>query len=370
MPTDWEKLTFRVATPRDAEELRAIYAPYVQQTAITFEYEVPSIEEFAARISLTLEKYPYLVAEMGGRICAYAYASAFKNRAAYDHAIETSVYVEQNTTQLGVGTLLSTALENVLLAQNVFNLNVCIAVPACEDDPYLSLGSVLFHQKRGYSLVGRFHGCGYKFGRWYDMVWMEKLQGGHEKRLLDFSAAAASGSPVSDAPASDDAVAPFIPFSQLDAQRVRKLLQEALAGESEDVRRITSSAGAVVFRRAEEGLQVLMITVKGTRRSFPKGHIDQGESKEQTAKREVFEETGIKVSILPDFCYEVPSARKTDNRSIFFLLGEYEGGQLVAQKEEIDAAVWVPVDQVYSLISFANDRAMFEAALAEYVRRQ
>lgn len=358
MPIDREKLTFRIAAPEDAPALLAIYAPYVERTAITFEYDVPSVEEFAGRIASTLETYPYIVAEMGGKPVAYAYAGVFHAREAYSHTVETSIYVAQDVRTLGVGTLLYTALENVLLAQNVFNVYACIAVPACENDAYLTNGSVVFHEKRGYALVGRFRGCGYKFNRWYDMVWMEKFQGGHDKRLAQF----AETSAVDDVP-------PFVPFPQLDPEKVRKLLNSGLKGECEDARRVTNSAGAVVFRGDGEGLKVLMITMKATRMSFPKGHIEQGESMEQAAKREILEETGIEVNILPDFCYEVPSARKTDNRSVFFFLAEYAGGQLIAQEEEIDQAQWMPVEQVPALVSFANDRAMFQAALEAYQAR-
>lgn len=359
MPTDREKLTFRIATPEDAPALLAIYAPCVEKTAITFEYEVPSAEEFADRIASTLHTYPYIVAEMGGKLVAYAYAGVFHAREAYSHTVETSIYVAEDVRTMGVGTLLYTALENVLLAQNIFNLYACIAVPACENDPYLTNGSVLFHEKCGYKLAGRFAGCGYKFNRWYDMVLMEKFQGGHDKRLANFAAA----------PAADD-VPPFIPFPQLDPRKVRKLLQSGLKGECEDARRVTNSAGAVVFRSTDEGLKVLMITMKKTRHSFPKGHIDQGESMEQAAKREILEETGIEVSILPDFCYEVPSVRKTDNRSVFFFLAEYASGELAAQEDEIDAAAWVPAHEAAARASFGNDAAMYEAALEAYLSRK
>ena len=78
------QLRIRIATPEDAARLVAIYTPYVENTSITFEYIVPSAEEFADRIRHTLTRYPYLVAELGGEPAGYAYASAFKSRAAYD----------------------------------------------------------------------------------------------------------------------------------------------------------------------------------------------------------------------------------------------------------------------------------------------
>ena len=172
------KLQIRVATKEDAEALLAIYAPYVEKTAITFEYEVPSIEEFRCRIQETLKKYPYLVAEKNGKIVGYAYAGAFHARPAYDWAVETSIYVSELQKGEGIGKALYKALEEQLSRQHILNLNACIAYPA-QEDPYLTRDSVEFHSRLGYQMVGRFTQCGYKFGRWYDMVWMEKLIGAH-----------------------------------------------------------------------------------------------------------------------------------------------------------------------------------------------
>ena len=178
-----EDLRIRVAKPEDAEELLDIYAPYVTGTAITFEYEVPSVEEFRARITHVLEKYPYLVAEADGAVIGYAYAGAFKERAAYDWAVETSIYLRKDKKKHGVGRKLYEALEQALNMQHILNVNACIAYPE-EEDEHLNADSVRFHKKMGYSMVGEFHRCGYKFGTWYNMVWMEKLLGEHLKEPL------------------------------------------------------------------------------------------------------------------------------------------------------------------------------------------
>ena len=171
-------ITIRTAVQQDAKVLLEIYAPYVKKTAITFEYDVPSVEEFAGRISKVLQKYPYLVAEVNGEPVGYAYAGPFKERAAYDWAVETTVYVRENMKKSGIGRALYTALEKALSAQGILNLNACIAFPETEDE-YLTTDSVKFHEKMGFETAGRFHKCGCKFGRWYDMVWMEKLIGEH-----------------------------------------------------------------------------------------------------------------------------------------------------------------------------------------------
>jgi len=172
-------LRVRLVTEADAEELLSIYAPYVTDTAVSFEYEVPSLEEFRDRIRQTLERFPYLAAEDGGVILGYVYVSSFKEREAYSWSVETSIYVRRDSRRRGVGRRLYEALEAALAAQGVRNLNACIACPPTEDDPYLTRDSVAFHQRMGYQLAGHFHQCASKFGRWYDMVWMEKSIGDH-----------------------------------------------------------------------------------------------------------------------------------------------------------------------------------------------
>ncbi len=174
-----QQVTIRPVRPEDAERLLAIYAPYVTDTAITFEYTVPSVEEFSRRIRSISKRYPYLAAERGGKLLGYAYAQAFHSRPAYDWAVETSIYVDRANRRAGVGKALYAALEAALKAQGILNMNACIGVPAGKEDEYLTRNSQEFHAHLGYRLVGEFHQCGYKFGRWYNMVWMEKHIGPH-----------------------------------------------------------------------------------------------------------------------------------------------------------------------------------------------
>ena len=173
-------LLIRFAKMEDAEELLALYTPYVMDTVITFEYEVPSLEEFKDRIRQTIKKYPYLVAEQNGEILGYSCAGAFKGRAAYDWAVETSIYVDENVKHKGVGRKLHEALETVLKEQGILNMEACIGYPE-EEDGYLDKNSARFHAHMGYRMVGEFKKCGYKFDRWYNMVWMEKIIGIHEE---------------------------------------------------------------------------------------------------------------------------------------------------------------------------------------------
>lgn len=178
-------ITVRTARISDAEELLKIYAPYVETTAITFEYDVPSPSAFAKRIENTLKNYPYIVAVKSGEIIGYAYASPFKQRAAYDWCVETSVYVKQGFKGIGCGRILYSELERILKKQNILNLNACIAYTETEDE-HLSNTSTKFHTHMGFSLVGKFSKCGYKFGKWYDMIWMEKHIGEHSHNPLPF----------------------------------------------------------------------------------------------------------------------------------------------------------------------------------------
>lgn len=166
-------ITIRTATTDDAAAMRDIYRPYVEETAVTFEYEVPSLEEFTRRVQATLQRYPWLVAEDGGRIVGYAYAGAFKGRRAYDWSVETSIYLERSRRGEGTGRALYTRLEELLRAQGICNANACVAYAEVEDE-HLTNNSLHFHQRLGYTPVGTFHSCAYKFGTWYSMMWLEK----------------------------------------------------------------------------------------------------------------------------------------------------------------------------------------------------
>jgi len=172
-------VTIRAAAPGDAAALAAIYAPYVEKTAITFEYTAPTAQEFAGRIEHTLAKYPYLVAEGDGEILGYAYAGVFKGRTAYDWTAEVSIYLREDRRRAGLGSLLYDALEQCLVRQNIKTLIAAITYPETEDE-YVTKASVQFHLSCGYKTAGIFRSCGYKFGRWYDTAWMEKHIAPHE----------------------------------------------------------------------------------------------------------------------------------------------------------------------------------------------
>ena len=174
-------LIIRPATEADAPALLAIYAPYVTQTAITFEYQPPTVQEFAGRIRDILQKYPYLVADRQGELVGYAYASQLKGRAAYAWSVETSIYLRQDCRGGGLGRKLYQALEEQLKERGIINLYACIASTPGEE-PLLQNASVKFHKRMGYEPVGHFSRCGFKPDRWYDVIWMEKMLGEHPER--------------------------------------------------------------------------------------------------------------------------------------------------------------------------------------------
>ena len=176
--SDKSKTVIRLATVEDAPKLLGIYRYYVESTAITYEYDVPSLEEFEKRIENVLKNFPYLVAEQDGTILGYAYASKFHERAAYQWSVEMSIYLDKDQKRNGLGRMLYEELEKRLKDQGILNLYACIGYPEKEDE-YLTYDSVRFHEKMGYTLIGEFHKCGKKFDRWYNMVWMEKIIGEH-----------------------------------------------------------------------------------------------------------------------------------------------------------------------------------------------
>ncbi len=176
------KISLRKARVEDAQALLSIYSYYVKKTAITFEWEVPSVKEFEDRISNITQSFPYIVAEMEeegrNKIVGYAYSHVYRTRAAYAWTTETSIYMDKNYRKMGIGRILLEELEKKLKAQNYLNVYACIA--SCdEEDEYLTHDSIKFHAKMGYKEVSYLKQCGFKFNRWYDLVTMEKILGDH-----------------------------------------------------------------------------------------------------------------------------------------------------------------------------------------------
>lgn len=167
------ELKIRDAELEDAERLVDIYAPYITETAVSFEYEVPTFDEFKERIKNIKQKYPYLVCEKDGVIVGYVYASAYSKREAYDWTVATSIYVDKNYRRMGVGSFLYAQLEARLKEMGIENLLAGVAY--CErEDEYLTKDSYRFHLREGYFMAGQLKEVGKKFGRYYDLLWMQK----------------------------------------------------------------------------------------------------------------------------------------------------------------------------------------------------
>lgn len=173
-------MSIRTVRPEDAKNLLDIYAYYVEETAISFETEVPSVEEFKIRIEEILKSYPYIVACDNDELLGYAYLHPFVGRKAYELSAETTIYLNPVKKKMGIGKKLYSVLEDIAKAQNIINLYSCIGYVDVEDE-YLNNNSAEFHEHMGYRMVGKFENCGHKFGRWYHMVWMEKIIGEHKE---------------------------------------------------------------------------------------------------------------------------------------------------------------------------------------------
>lgn len=168
------KLTFRDASVEDAEVVRAIYAPYVLNTAVTFEYDVPSVEEFQKRIADTRVHFPYILALSDGEVCGYAYAHRLHERKAFDPSVEISIYLEQSCREKGFGSQLYNELEKRLRTAGFASAYALVAATERSHDSYLTDASIRFHTKMGFEIAGRLSHCANKFNLWYDLVYMQK----------------------------------------------------------------------------------------------------------------------------------------------------------------------------------------------------
>lgn len=173
-----------LASRDDAPAIAAIYAPFVESTAVSFEFESPTSHEMAERIQKVADaQLPWLVARDGDRLLGYAYATKHKERAGYQWAVESSVYVDESARRTGVGRALYTRLFEILRELGIQNVYAGATLP--------NQASVEFHESFGFKEAGRYHNVGFKLGRWHDTVWMHLAIGSYPnppatpKRLSD-----------------------------------------------------------------------------------------------------------------------------------------------------------------------------------------
>lgn len=158
-------MEIRIATEDDAAEALAVYSRYIG-TPITFEYEQPSVGEFARRIRSTLAEYPYLVYTEEERVRGYAYAHRLAEREAYRWGAELSVYLDSGVTSRGIGGVLYGALIGLLKLQGVRTVYGCVTTP--------NPRSERLHEKLGFRRIGTLRRAGFKCGAWHDVTWFEK----------------------------------------------------------------------------------------------------------------------------------------------------------------------------------------------------
>ena len=156
----------RIATEADVPAILAIYAPYIVDTTVTFEYDVPTQAEFLERFRAITARFPWLVWEEEGRVLGYAHGSAPFARAAFRWSCESSVYLAPEARGRGIGSRLCAALEKLLAFQGH---RLCYAIITDENE-----ASLAFHRRCGYTLTAKMPGCGFKHGRWLGVIWMEK----------------------------------------------------------------------------------------------------------------------------------------------------------------------------------------------------
>ena len=157
----------RLATPADIPAILEIYSPYVQNTAISFEYTVPTLEGFTQRFHAITAQFPWLVWEENGEVLGYAYGSAPFERAAFGWCSEASIYLQPDARGRGIGKALYAVLEELMQLQGYVKVYVLVT---SANQP-----SVDFHLACGYRHTACLPGCGFKFGNWYDLFWMEKM---------------------------------------------------------------------------------------------------------------------------------------------------------------------------------------------------
>ena len=156
----------RFAKMEDVPQILAIYTPYVEETAVSFEYTVPTMEEFTKRFQNITAQYPWLVWEEEGQVLGYAYGSAPFERAAFSWCAESSIYLRKDCRGRGIGKKLQLALEALLQRQGYQLLYALVTT----DNP----ASIAFHKALGFSCLAEFPGCGWKLNAWHGMVWLEK----------------------------------------------------------------------------------------------------------------------------------------------------------------------------------------------------
>lgn len=163
----------RLATEKDAQATLAIYAPYVTDTAITFDYDVPSEMEFAEKIRHITTDFPWLVCEIEGEIVGYVYASKHREKTAYQWSAESTVYFSSSYHRKGLAKILYETLFSLLKLQGYVNVYAGVTLPNEKSEG--------FHLAQGFEVIGDFTKIGYKLGKWRDVRWYQRHLNAHSE---------------------------------------------------------------------------------------------------------------------------------------------------------------------------------------------
>ena len=167
----------RIATKDDAAGMLEIYTPFILNSGITQEVDVPSIEDFQKRIISNLEERPWLVFEINNEIAGYAYAGKHRERKGYQWCVEPSVYIADKYFGFGIANALYTALFDILKIQGCVNAYAVITLP--------NERSIAFHKKFGFEYLTTYKKIGYKLGQWHDVGWMQYEVNPHKEDPID-----------------------------------------------------------------------------------------------------------------------------------------------------------------------------------------
>src|SRR6185503_17081242 len=189
-------MLFRLANENDTKGILGIYAPYIINTSLTFESDVPSEKAFAERIKHYLDNWPRLVCEIDGKIAGYAYGSKYRERVGYQWCVECSVYIHDDFHGRGIAKKLYTALFEILKAQGYYNVYAGINLPNDK--------SVKLHEACGFKWFANYENVGYKLGKWKTVGWWQLI-------INDYT----------------DEPAPPCKFSELDKKVLDKILDQA-----------------------------------------------------------------------------------------------------------------------------------------------
>lgn len=189
-------MNIRLATQADASSILDIYAPYVKETAVTFDVTVPTRFDFIRRMEEIRERFPYLVAEQDERITGYAYAHSERDRAAYQWNAELSIYIHKDFQGHGLGSRIYSTLIDLLGILGYRNLYAAITLP--------NEASLFMHQRLGFRELAVHKNAGYKLGKWHDVAWLDKKLG-----------------PYTAEPT------PPLPMSELAPEKLRSVLEDA-----------------------------------------------------------------------------------------------------------------------------------------------